>query len=245
MQRSRLGSRRRSAESNVAVPGDRTKRAAKGKALKVALDESGLSAGETETGAGSHPEKDPNAGAAVGSHSNSAEETNAEMTEVSGKAPREFESSGRMEEAASTIAHRVAESALQEPRSRLISETSITDTRQGCREKRDFPVQMRDCRLSCQKRDCPSEKGTVGRSKTAVHNHNSPQICILQISRTKIPLTTSLTQQTIQCSCSSLTTLVVEEIRREAVGLHTSTTSEMSWRFQLIMQTPQQAECWD
>ncbi|OCU00189.1 hypothetical protein XELAEV_18005962mg [Xenopus laevis] len=134
MKRSRLGSRRRSAESNVAVPGDRTKKAAKGKALKVALDESGLSAGETETGAGSHPEKDPNAGAAVGSRSNSAEETNAEMTEVLGKAPREFESSGRMEEAASTIAHRVAESTLQEPRSRLISETSITDTRQGVSE---------------------------------------------------------------------------------------------------------------
>ncbi|OCT72131.1 hypothetical protein XELAEV_18035097mg [Xenopus laevis] len=134
MQRSRLGSRRRSAESNLAVPGDRTKKAAKGKALKVALDESGLSAGETETGAGSHPENDPNAGAAVGSHSNSAEETNAEMTEVSGKAPREFESSGRMEKAASTIAHIVAESALQQPRSCLISETSITDTRQGVSE---------------------------------------------------------------------------------------------------------------
>ncbi|OCT64941.1 hypothetical protein XELAEV_18041180mg, partial [Xenopus laevis] len=134
MQRSRLDSGRRSAESNVAVPGDRTKKAAKGKALKVALEESFLSAGETETGAGSHPEKDPNAGAAVGSRSNSAEETNAEMTEVSGKAPRDFESAGRMEEAASTIAHRVAESALQEPRSHLISETSITDTRQGVSE---------------------------------------------------------------------------------------------------------------
>ncbi|OCT96628.1 hypothetical protein XELAEV_18008836mg, partial [Xenopus laevis] len=34
-----------------------------------------------------------------------------------------------------------------------------------CREKRDFSVQMRDCGLSCQKRDCPSEKQTVGRNQ--------------------------------------------------------------------------------
>ncbi|OCT71131.1 hypothetical protein XELAEV_18038040mg [Xenopus laevis] len=30
-------------------------------------------------------------------------------------------------------------------------------------ENRDFPVQTRDCGLRCQKRDCPSKNGTVGR----------------------------------------------------------------------------------
>ncbi|KAE8597306.1 hypothetical protein XENTR_v10016422 [Xenopus tropicalis] len=30
------------------------------------------------------------------------------------------------------------------------------------REMRDFPVRIRDCRLSCQKRDCPVKIGTVG-----------------------------------------------------------------------------------
>ncbi|OCT59852.1 hypothetical protein XELAEV_18045871mg [Xenopus laevis] len=47
-----------------------------------------------------------------------------------------------------------------------------------CREKRDFPVQMRDCGLSCQKRDCPSEKGTVGRMHFLPVTTPKMELCI-------------------------------------------------------------------
>ncbi|OCT91080.1 hypothetical protein XELAEV_18014135mg [Xenopus laevis] len=34
---------------------------------------------------------------------------------------------------------------------------------------------MRDCGLSCQKRDCPSEKGTVGSSTSLCCSGSSPR----------------------------------------------------------------------
>ncbi|OCT99774.1 hypothetical protein XELAEV_18005555mg [Xenopus laevis] len=41
-----------------------------------------------------------------------------------------------------------------------------------CRESRYFSVQMWDCRLSCQKRDCPVENRTVGRRTQPPTNKN-------------------------------------------------------------------------
>ncbi|OCT91124.1 hypothetical protein XELAEV_18014179mg [Xenopus laevis] len=54
-----------------------------------------------------------------------------------------------------------------------------------CREKRDFPVQMRDCGLSCQKRGTvPLKKGQLGAVRLELNGKNTSSLLQLNISET-------------------------------------------------------------